>query len=133
MWCRCEMGTFRTTSSTPPLGHAVSSETRGRPFVHFSTPAMDTCCSATADTRNTATSTTAVKSCHNIVQVACVVLLLRKCRVLGHLTLNNRDRALESIHNVPEFSLRFAEVLRHLFLSRHSLRSTPSPPMQSNL
>ena len=80
---------------------------------------MGTSCCATVGTRHAAASTAAVKSCHNIVQIVCVVLPLHKCRVLGHLTLNNRDRALESIHNIPKFSLRFAEVLRLLFLSRH--------------
>ena len=46
-----------------------------------------------------------------------VATTLQKRRVQNHYTVNNRDRSLESIHNVPNFSLRIAEVLRHLFLT----------------
>ena len=59
MWCRCEMGAFRTTSSTPPLGHAVSSETRGRPFpVEQLEKQMDATCVPAASQTTTRWETT---------------------------------------------------------------------------
>ena len=76
--------------------------------------AMGTSCCATVNTGKAAASATAVKSCRNLVHVGCVVFLLQECRILSHLISENRDRTLESIHNVKKLSLRFAEILAFL-------------------
>ena len=66
-----------------------------------------------------AASATSVKNCRNIVQVACVVFLLRKCRVLGQLIMNI-EVARWTVFTTSRSSASYLLKSFASFFSRHS-------------
>ena len=80
---------------------------------------MGTSCCANVGTRKAAASTAAVKSCHNVVQVAC---RFTTAKMQGSWPTHHgcRGRTLESLHNVKKLSLIFAKVLRLFSLTAFS-------------